>query len=87
MRYVDSVVELIGNTPLVRLNRVAEGVTDRCERRLEVGVAGLGLGAVEMALLAEQSDQAAAALVGVEFVVGDDVAHTGLLVMGLRAAE
>ena len=26
MRYVDSVVELIGNTPLVRLNRVAEGI-------------------------------------------------------------
>ena len=26
MRYVDSVVELIGNTPLVRLHRVAEGI-------------------------------------------------------------
>ena len=54
---------------------------------MQVGVAGLGLGPVEMALLAEQSDQAAAALVGVELVVGDDVAHAGLLVVGVRAAE
>ena len=48
---------------------------------------GLGLAAVEMALLAEQSDQPAAALVGVELVVGDDVAHPRLLVVGVRAAE
>lgn len=48
---------------------------------------GLGLAAVEMALLAEQSDQPAAALVGVELVVGDDVADAGLLVVRLRATE
>ena len=57
------------------------------QQRVEVGVAGLGLVPVEMALLAEQSDQPAAALVGVELVVGDDVAHAGLLVVGLRTAE
>ena len=54
---------------------------------MQVGVARFGLGAVEMTLLAEQSDQPAAALVGVQFVVGDDVAHTGLLVVCVRAAE
>src|SRR3954452_199350 len=27
MRYVDNVVELIGNTPLVRLNSVTEGIS------------------------------------------------------------
>ena len=57
------------------------------QQRVQVGVAGLGLGAVEMTLLAEQSDQTAAALVGVELVVGDDVAHAGLLVVGVRPAE
>ncbi len=57
------------------------------QQRVQVGVAGLGLGAVEMALLAEQSDQPAAARVGVELVVGDDVAHAGLLVVGVRTAE
>ena len=45
------------------------------------------LRAVEMPLLAEQSDQPAAALVRVELVVGDDVAHAGLLVVGIGAAE
>ena len=54
---------------------------------MQIGVAGLGLGAVEMALLAEQSDQPAAALVGVQLVVGDDVAHPGLLVVCVRTAE
>ena len=57
------------------------------QQRVQVGVTGLGLGAVEMALLAEQSDQSAAARVGVELIVGDDVAHAGLLVVGVRAAE
>ena len=64
------------------------GATRRLrQQRVQVGVARLGLAAVEMALLAEQSDQPAAALVGVELVVGDDVAHAGLLVVGVRAAE
>ena len=40
-----------------------------------------------MSLLAEQSDQPATALVGVVLVVGDDVAHAGLLVVGVRATE
>ena len=57
------------------------------QQRVQVGVTGLGLRAVEMALLAEQSDQTAAARVGVELVVGDDVAHAGLLVVGVRPAE
>ena len=57
------------------------------QQRVDVGVAGLGLAAVEMPLLAEQSDQPAAALVSVELVVGDDVAHPGLLVVSLRTTE
>ena len=57
------------------------------QQRPQVGVAGLGLGPVEVALLAEVADQPAAAGVGVELVVGDDVAHTRLLVVGVRAAE
>jgi hypothetical protein len=64
------------------------GATRRIwQKCVQVGVAGLGLAAVEMSLLAEQSDQPTATLVGVELVVGDNVAHPGLLVMGVRAAE
>ncbi len=54
---------------------------------MDAGVTGLGLAAIEMPLLAEQSDQPAPTVVGVEFVVGDDVAHPGLLVVGLRPTE
>ena len=54
---------------------------------VQIDVAGLGLGAVEDTLLAEQSDQPASAGVGVGFVVGDDVAHPGLTVVGVRPAE
>jgi len=36
-----------------------------------------------MALLAEQTDQSTAALVSVELIVCDDVADTGLLVVGV----
>ena len=57
------------------------------QQRFEIGVACLGLGAVEVTLLAEVTDQAAATRVGVEFVVGDDVADAGLLVVGVGAAE
>ncbi len=47
----------------------------------------LGFAAVEMPLLAEQSDQPATTLVRVGLVVGDDVAHPGLLVVSVRAAK
>jgi hypothetical protein len=47
----------------------------------------LGLAAVEMSLLAEQSDQPTTTLVGVGLVVGDDVAHPGLLVVRVGAAQ
>ena len=64
------------------------GATWRLRQQcMQVGVARLGLRAVEMALLAEQSDQPAAALVGIQLVVGDDVAHPGLLVVCVRTAE
>ena len=46
-----------------------------------------GFAAVEMSLLAEQPDQPATTLVGVGLVVGDDVAHPGLLVVSVRAAQ
>ena len=54
---------------------------------VQVGVTRLSLRAIEMPLLAEQSDQPTAARIRVELVVGDDVAHAGLLVVGVRAAE
>ena len=54
---------------------------------MQIGVPGLGLAAVEMALLAKQTDQPTAPLISVELIVGDDVAHTGLLVVGVRTAE
>ena len=54
---------------------------------MQVHVTGFGFGPVEMALLAEVSDQPAAARIRVEFVVGHDVAHAGLLVVGVRSAE
>ncbi len=57
------------------------------QQRLQIAVAGLGLRPVEMALLAEQPDQVPAARVGVGFVVGGDVAHPGLLVVGVGPAE
>ena len=57
------------------------------QQGMQVDVTGLGLGAVEMALLAEVSDQAAAAGVGVEFVGRDDVTHPGLAVVGVGPAE
>ena len=57
------------------------------QQGVQVDVAGLGLGAVEMSLLAEVFDEPSATGVGVEFVVGDDVAHPGLLVVGVGAAE
>ena len=53
----------------------------------QVGVAGLGLGPVEVALLAEVSDQPAATRVRVEFVVRDDMADTRFLVVRVGAAE
>ncbi len=57
------------------------------QQGVDVSVTGLGFAPVEMPLLAEQSDQPATALVGVQLVVGDDVAHPGLLMVGLRTAE
>ena len=42
---------------------------------MQVDVTGFGFGPVEMSLLAEVFDQPPAAGVGVEFVVGDDVAY------------
>ncbi|TEA00886.1 hypothetical protein CCUG60884_04779 [Mycobacteroides salmoniphilum] len=48
---------------------------------------GFGAAAIENALLAKESDEFAAARVGVEFVVGHDVAHTGFFVVSFRAAQ
>ena len=54
---------------------------------MQVDIARLCLGAVEDALLAEQADQSAATRVGIEFVVGDDMTHPGLAMVGIRSAE
>ena len=53
----------------------------------EALIVRLGLAAVEMSLLAEQSDQPATAFVGVVLIVGDDVAYAGLLVVGVGATQ
>ncbi|SLC95132.1 Uncharacterised protein [Mycobacteroides abscessus subsp. massiliense] len=57
------------------------------EQGAQIGVVGLGAAPVENALLAEEADQLAAAGVGVQFIVGDDVAHTRLLVVGIGATQ
>ena len=57
------------------------------QQGVQVDIAGLGLGTVENTLLAEQSDQPTSARIGIGFVVGDDVTHPGLAVVGVRAAE
>ena len=57
------------------------------QQRMQVDLTGFGLVAVEMTLLAEQSDKATPSLVGVDLVVGDDVADPRLLVVRLGTTQ